>query len=284
MRRHNRDIEVVLFVYGNLWPQIRSVCATQSIMVHHQGRYEEYLARLCPTGWRALAEYPTLHRFFNMSMISERGFEQVLYIDCDTIFFDDVELIFSRYATADVTAREEVHTSRSPYGPDVRFLDEAHLATIASAERASFVAPFNLGVMLFNNGACGRVAAEVPRLVDYVWRFVTWMALHPLSHDAPYREFGGVDRALEAATTSDHARALSYPSQNRWIVDEVAMWLTLGHIDGLTTGAFEPSIVAQNGETLQADPAATGWVLCHYFSNNLDRIIQWFDNGARRSA
>jgi hypothetical protein len=39
-------------------------------------------------------------------------------------------------------------------------------------------------------------------------------------------------------------RALPYPSADRWAVDEVAWWMTLGHVPGLRIADFDAADVA----------------------------------------
>lgn len=277
LRRFNSKIPIVLFLYGEMTQEILTVCARHGVMVQSQGAYEERLAQLCPIGWPALNRYPVLHRFLNFAELAGSGADQLLYLDCDTLFFDDIELLFDRYRDADMAAREEVHTSRSAHGIDRTFVDEPLLHEIAVYSGARAIPPFNIGVILFNHGIWHRLGQLQGIFVDYVWRFVTWMAMNPVNgSSAAYGEFRGVAEALALAGPVDLARALPYPSSNRWIVDEVALWLTLGHLDGVCTADFHPNDVAQNGETLQTDPSFAPWIVCHYFTQNSSRVQRWF--------
>lgn len=280
LREHNRDIPVALFVHGGMPPELAAACGEHDVMVHDQGPYANRLAALCPAGWPALARYPLLHKFLNLREVAAVGASQVLCCDCDTVFFADVAALFDRCAGPDVVAREEVHSSRSAYGVDSEFIDEPLLARLAASEGASAIPPFNLGVVLLNNGVSGRLAALDGLLVDYAWRFVCWMAQHPVEGTAAaaFGEFGGVAEARAVARRADHARALPYPSVNRWILDEVALWLALGHVPGLVTADFDPGDVAQNGEFARSDSRSAGWILCHYYSQNTERIAAWMQH------
>ena len=243
LRAHNADIPVALFVYGGMSAELLALCARHRVLVHDQGPYEERLAALCPAGWRSLVGYPLLHKFLNFRALARTGARQILFCDCDTVFFADVEGLFDRYGDADVVAREEVHSSRSVHGIDRTFIDEALLARIAAAAGAAVVPPFNLGVVLFNHGVWHELVQLEALIVDYAWRF--------------------------------RSGALPFPSTNWWILDEVAMWLALGHSPGLRTADFLPGDVAQNGEFARSDPRAAGWILCHYYSQNMHRIDAW---------
>ena len=276
LRENNRRIPVVLFLYGGLTPELAAVCHEHRVMVHDQGRYEHRLAMLCPRGWPALARYPLLHKLMNFRELAAVDPSQVLCCDCDTIFLGDVEVLFDRYAGPDVVAREEVHSGRSAYGVDRSFIDEPLLGRLAAHDGIAPAPPFNLGVVLLNNHVWRRLVPLDALFVDYAWRFVTWMGQHPATGDAErYGEFLGAVEARSRSGPADLARALPYPSVNRWILDEVACWLTLGHLPGLRFADFRRDDVAQNGEFATSDLRSAPWIVCHYYSQNLRRIDAW---------
>ncbi|MDQ3742180.1 MAG: hypothetical protein M3389_14665 [Actinomycetota bacterium] len=243
LREHNDRVPVGLFLHGPMTPPLAALCREHDVMVHEQGPYEERLARLCPGGWQALAEYPLLHKFLNFAELAATGARQVLFLDCDTVFLGDVERLFDGYDGPDLVAREEVHSSRSIHGVDRTFIDEPLLARLAAADGAATIPPFNLGVVLFNHGIVRELAPIEPLTLDYAWRLT--------------------------------AGALPFPSTNWWILDEVALWLALGHAPPLETADFDPRHVVQNGEFERVDPRATSCVLCHYYSQNTGRIAEW---------
>ena len=287
LRQHNADVPVALFTWGGITVDLAAICREFDVHVHEQGSYASRLAALCPTGWPALARYPLLHKFLNFRELAQTGAAQILYCDCDTLFLDDVEILFDRYASADVVAREEVHSSRSPYGIDRSFIDEPLLARLAGERRRRVIAPINLGVVLFNNLVVATTRDGTGRALLRLR-----LALCLLDGDEPPRRPGsgdgrvsGCDGGVAAAGAHDAARALPFPSANRWILDEVALWLALGHVPGLRTADFHPRDVAQNGEyATTIDPASAGWVVCHYFSQNLRRIDAWRRHSAGRPA
>jgi hypothetical protein len=284
LREHNRRTPAVVYLYGTPTAGLVAVCREHGLMLHEQGPYEQRLAALCPEGWPALARYPLLHRFLNFRELAQAGAEQALYLDCDTLFFDDVLRLFDRYASAHVAAREEVHTSRNHHGTDRSFVDEPLLSQLAQHEGAVVIPPFNLGVVLFGRGVAATLEAYEPLFVDYAWRFALWTAQHPvIGAAAGYGEFLGAAEALALTTPGALARALPYPSTNRWILDEVALWMTLGHVPGLLVADIDVRDVAENGEFTAADPARAGWVLCHYYSQNAGRIDAWL-RGRRAAA
>jgi hypothetical protein len=73
----------------------------------------------------------------------------------------------------------------------------------------------------------------------------------------------------------DVGSALPYPSANEWILDEVSLWLTLGHIPDGNYSDFSPHHVLQNGELLGHSNIEPDWILCHYFAQNMSRLENW---------
>ena len=252
LRAHNAEIPVALFMHGGMNAEVAELCRLHDVMVHDQGPYADRLAALCPGGWHTLVDYPLLHKFLNFRELARTGARQILFCDCDTVFFTDVATLFDRYGDADVVAREEVHSGRSIHGVDRTFIDEPLLARIATADSAAVVPPFNLGVVLLNHDVWHTLAPLDALILDYAWRFKTG--------------------------------ALPFPSTNWWILDEVALWLALGHAPGVRTADFDPGDVAQNGEFASAEPHTAGWILCHYYSQNMGRIDAWLAGEAAAAA
>jgi hypothetical protein len=280
LRAYNRTVPVFLFAYGDLPPELAARLTGYGVTIHPQGSYEERLARLAPRGWEALSRYPLLHKFLNFPEIGRLAPRQVLFLDCDTLFFDDVDRLFARYADADLYAREEPTCRRSHYGYDPEYLDEDLLSRLASSQGVSTPPPFNLGVVLINNGLSSRLAQLGSVLVSYAWRLAVWMALYPPQGKAASYGEGEAIRFLREslgrlAGPEDVRQALPYPSGNRWILDQVALWLTLGHLPGLRYGDFSTGDVLQNGELLSRRMEECDWALCHYFSQNMERVDGW---------
>lgn len=280
LREHNRTVPVVVFVHGDPPAGLASALAQHQVRIHSQGPYPARLARLCPDGWEVLQHYPLLHKFLNFAEIAALGPRQVLFLDCDTLFFGDVDRLFSRYTNAHCHAREEPTCGRSHYGYDPGYLDEDALARLAGSVGVRSPPPFNLGVVLFNHGVWNALARLDGALVSYAWRLLTWLALHPCERRKALYGEGAPVRLLRlrlsGGTSPDEVHAaLPYPSANEWILDQVALWLTLGHVPDLTYGDFSPREVLQNGEFLSRHATDPDWVLCHYFSQNTPRLEQW---------
>jgi hypothetical protein len=281
LRRYNRGIAVVIFCYGDSTPRLRRICVEYGGLLQMQGDYAHRLADLSPQGWPVLARYPVLHKFLNHPWLAGTAAHQVLYCDCDTVFRADVRLLFDAYAEPDLVAREEVHSSRSRYGPEPGFLDEPALARLAHGLGVAVIPPFNSGVVLMNHRIWEQLALLEGWVVQCAWQFLLWMSLHP-EHTAG-SGFGTIDGFREAhllATPQQLERVLPFPSANQWILEEVATWLALGALPALDTADFSPSDVAQNGEFTASNNGDATWTVCHYYSGNWDTITAWLRGSA----
>ena len=280
LRQYNRTVPVALFVQGGAPPELPPSLAPYDVRLCAQEPYAARLARLCPAGWPALAHYPLLHKFLNFAAVARLGPRQALFLDCDTLFFDDVARLFDGYAEAHCYAREEPTCARSHYGYDPDYLDEGALASLAAAAGVQPLPPFNLGVVLFNHGIWPALAAIEGAFVDYAWRLLVWLAANPSEErSARYGEMKPVQLLRQhldwLAASGELRRALPFPSANEWILDQVALWLALGRLDGLTYGDLWREHALQNGECLAHDGPRPDWVLCHYYSQNMSRMEQW---------
>ncbi|MEO5901772.1 MAG: hypothetical protein ABIR68_16820 [Ilumatobacteraceae bacterium] len=275
LRAHNRGIPVVVFVHGLVSDELRRICAVHDVTVRDQGSYEARLAALCPTGWPALARNPLLHRFLSFAEPAMVEPQQVMICDCDTIFFRDVAELFDRYGDADVVAREELRSGRTSQGIDSRFIDDPLLARLAALEGVAPVAPFNVGVVLLNHQVWTSFGALQGQFVDYAWRFVVGLVVQHGESASCTDELAGLDEARRHATDGDVMRALPYPSANRRLLDEVAWWMTLGHVPGLRVADFAPTDVAGHGEFVDAIDGDDSWVMCRYETHHVGHVAEW---------
>jgi hypothetical protein len=277
LRLRNTTIDVRLFAYSNLL-DLHRVLDPYDVIIEEQGTYEARLADHLPMASQALREYPLLHRFLNFRRINELSPCRILLVDCDTFFNRDVNELFAKYCVADCYAREEALCRRSHFGYDSNYLDEELLSRLTNQEHIASCPPFNAGVILLNNRVWERFDIE-PLLVSYAWRFLIWMAMNPFkTSNMKLKEGLGVEYVREHFKDLDMLKndykALQFPSENRWLLDEVSLWLALGHIHPFSYGDFDQHDVIQNGEfRSQAEPSR--WVVSHYFSNNRTEFRAW---------
>jgi len=268
LRLYNRDISVWLFLYDDANAELLREAERQDVQVHRLGSYPEFLRRLHARG-SVLALYPTFHKFLQLSHAPLGNAEQALYLDCDTFFFDNVDRLFDRYSAHHWYAREEPTSRRSHFDYDPSHVDEDLLEQIARSEKLRQVLPFNSGVCLLNQHIWrewGRL--RVPYL-DLAWRLLCGRELNghhaSLEHDREVR-----DAVLAIASDTDRAHALPYPSQNTWIIEQISLWLALGHLQDFSLGTFARSDVVQGGEFYGVLESGERCVLAHYYSAKED--------------
>lgn len=261
LRLHNHDLPVCLLVYNSVSDSILKEADRRNVMVYFLGNYRDCLERLYPRG-PMLTMYPTLHKFISLSELDTSEASQILYLDCDTFFFDDPVILFDNYASCDWYARESPASRRCPYGYDPSTINEDTLQSISGKENLATIHPFNAGVCLMNHGVWRKFEGFYRTFLDNVWRLL--VGRHQRKADGSDNE---IRRAVLAETTQhDRERALPYPSNNFWIAEEIGLWLTLGRIPSLTQGFFSNRHVVQGFECTDAVDSGRHCVVGHYFT------------------
>lgn len=273
LRAYNRVVPVHVFLYG-AHPQVFIAgLEREEVTVHQMGSYEDAIRRIRPRAFRTLVRYPVLHKLMNFHKLEPLAPSQVLQIDCDTYFFDDVETLFDHYSECHYYGREEPSSRASHYGYDPHYLDEDKLFAIARRENAAPVSPCNIGVSMFNHGVWSQIAKRSGIFLGYVFRFIAGMARNPETRGWLWPELAEVVMVdlLEQPDVAD----LPFPSSNVWILDQVALWLTLGHIPGLTHGQLSRDHVIQGGEDHESETT----VVHHYFGMDKAAFLSSLSGG-----
>jgi len=264
LRRYNRTIPVFLFLYSGASPALLNQASQSQVNVHYLGDYCEYLQRMHVRG-SVLALYPTFHKFLPLGDGPLDAASQLLYLDCDTFFFDDVEALFHYCAKHDWNAREEPLSRRSHYGYNPSHIDESTLESIARSERLRFISPFNSGVCLLNDHR--RIGFERIRVsfLDLAWRLLVGRELctrPTFGSNEPIQKV-----VLAAIGSVDRQRALPYPSSNSWILEQIALWLALGHLPRISHGIMSGEHVVQGDEFQMVLGGGRNCVVAHYYSH-----------------
>ncbi len=280
LRRHNRSIPVAVLVHGPGDGRLTELGRRHRAELVTRPDYGTLLAEIVPEAAPSLVHYPLLHKFWNFEVLAEIDPRSALYVDCDTLFFGDVERLFDGYGRAGhVVAREEPGSRRSHYGYDPTYLDEEALASLTAALGIRPIPPFNTGAVLLNELPWRSIASIGERSVEIAWRFLIDL-VHRLDPTAANR-YGPSAAAADLRSRLDDLRpdlaldALPFPSPNHWILDEVSLWLALGQVPGLQVADFDRSDVVQNGELFAHRPDDVPAVLCHYYSQNTERVRAW---------
>ena len=173
--------------------------------------------------------------------------------------------MFERYSERQFYAREEPASKASHYGYDPFYVDEDALFRLARREGAVEVNPYNIGVCVLNHGLWTEIAKRSDTFLSYIFRFTACMARNPQTREKLWP--GLVELLEQDLAEESEISELPFPSSNLWILEQVALWLTLGQIPGLTHGFLSREHVIQGGE--QAGSPETE-VVHHYFG--IDKI------------
>lgn len=263
LRLHNAAIPVTLFVFNSISEAIRQEADAERVMVISLGEYREWLGRYHPHG-AALALYPTLHKFLALTEADTAGLTQALYVDCDTFFYSDPELLFESSGDVHWCAREELRSRLCPMGYDPSNVNEDLIEEILAAEDLRWVAPFNSGVCLLNNGIWHTFRKLQSTFLDVVWRLLVGRHCWGSGGSSDQRIR---DAVLAQVTAGDIARAIPYPSHNGWILEEIAVWLTLAYVPNLEQGIFADCDVLQGYECIEAQRSGRRPIVAHYFTS-----------------
>lgn len=268
LRAYNNTVSIHVFLYGEHPDAFLAELEREGVTIHLMGSYEDAIRRFRPRAFRTLVRYPVLHKWMNLHKLEAFAPSQVLQIDCDTYFFDDVEILFDRYSDCHYYGREEPSSRASHFGYDPDYLDEDKLFALARRVGAAPVNPCNIGVSMLNHGVWREVAKRTGIFLDYAFRFVAGMARNPETRALLWPELAEVVMIdlLEQPDVSD----LPFPSSNVWILDQVALWLILGHVPGLTHGHLSREHVIQGDE----DSESESKVVHHYFGMDKSAFLK----------
>jgi hypothetical protein len=263
LREFNTTIPVYLFLFNEPTTAILRTADECEVVVHHLGSYRDCLRELAGEEGAALSCIPTLNKLLPLGHFGA-SVSQVLFLDCDTFFFGDVASLFAKYQARHLYAREEPHSRRSAfleYHPS--HIDEHTLRRIAAEAGAAFVPPYNSGVVLLNHGLSAELWALRTEFLRFAWRLTLGASMFPdISLPAELRNI------LATMPRSQPDDPIEFPSGNYWILEQIALWLTLGRIRGLSHGQFLMADVLQNGEFMIYRSYKTKCTVVHYLRGN----------------
>jgi hypothetical protein len=260
LRYYNRAVPIHVFLYGEHPRSFITELEHDAVTTYEMGAYADAIRRIRPRAFRTLVRYPVLHKWMNFHKLAPLRPSQVLQVDCDTFFFDDVEILFDRYSECHFYGREEPQSKASQYGYNPQYINEETLAALARREGAIAVNPYNIGVSVLNHDLWSELAQRTAMFLGYVFRFVAGMGRDGQTLGRLWPDLADVVMVdlFEQPDTDD----LPFPSRNLWILDQVALWLTMGHVPGFTHGYLSRDHVWQGGEQ---DGTGETKVVHHYF-------------------
>jgi len=155
----------------------------------------------------------SIHRWYNLKYFTEDY--NILYVDSDTIFYQDPKYLFDTYCALDVYGREEFGFKYDPTtggGRQIREQLDMVDACIYDLGGKREVYKYCLGVVLLNNSAHKKIIPALDDLSELMEQFKQGHRLMPIP--------------------------------NRRIVDEYGVWIMLSRLD-ISTGLFSIQDVTQ---------------------------------------
>lgn len=90
LRRYNATVPVYLILYNGASAELMEEADRRGVAVHYVGDYCAFLSGLHVRG-SILALFPTFHKFLSLTHGPMHDVSQILYLDCDTFFFDVID-------------------------------------------------------------------------------------------------------------------------------------------------------------------------------------------------
>jgi hypothetical protein len=267
LRTFNRTVEVVVFWRGPLDAHFITRLTGLGAVLEEIRAVES----ASPTD-DLLVRYGVMFKYAALRAAAVHGYTQILLVDCDTLWLSDVETLFGTYSDADWYACAEAGSRRGTIRYDATYLDEDALSDLARRVGARAVPPINSGVMLLSGRALEFASTLATRVEGYAVRLMAGLATSGL--DLRRNEVIDMrDRIKSGDVVID---PLPFPTSNQWLIEEVALWLALGTLDGLTLGDLAPHHVALGGDVFARPREASNWILGHYFSTNTRAAQSWW--------
>ena len=174
----------------------------------------------------------SIHRWYNLKFFDDE-FYNILYVDADTIFYQDVQYLFDTYCTHDVYGREEFGFRHDPNvggGRNIREQLDLVESCIFDLGGTCEVYKHCLGVILLNDGIHRDITERLDELSELMEQFKKNQILLPVP--------------------------------NRRIADQYAVWVIFSRM-GVTEGLFAAQDVTQ-GWIEQKHKEYFNPVVCHY--------------------
>ncbi len=233
LRKYNKKIKVYLFIYGDTSAINLSFFHQNNIIIINKTSVNE--------------EYLTSLKWLSLPELSEIDETKLIFVDADTAFFQDVELLFKNYHQYDFYAREEAGTSSDKVRSSIgkihikHTIDQKIYRFLCKAYKIESAPFFNTGVMVFNNN----FFKKIPAYLGF--------------YDSVLRNFA--------------EKKTPYPSINTHMVEEVVTTLMLGKIKNYTyqyiDKTFSPFFLEYK-EKVVHDPGVVMHIWGYFYQEFLD--------------
>jgi hypothetical protein len=276
LRIADPTIPVVIFEYEDALDRIQTSLISLGAKIYHIPSYYSELADIAgPRISKILRHHPALHRWLNLSHPAIEEFSYLLQVDCDTLFFKSPRQLLAKYDQFDLSAR---CYSQNPVDQgEAAMIPLERLYRAMDSTLCKRLAPFNCGTILFSKKGRAELKDREQLLVSMLWRLLVWMKENPTDnrHFGESRMIRFFDVEKIEITAVDQRHMIEYPSPNRWLLDEVAMWLTCGAPKAISIGKLQEQDVGLGIEFLQESPLSTSRCVYHYYSSCEPLVAEW---------
>ncbi len=223
LRRFNRRIKIYLFIYG----------ASENIDLSFFYKNQVVLIKKK----RALLHVNSLKYFVRDESLS-RLEKNLLFLDADTIVFDDIDIIFEKCNKYDFYAREE---SESDINCRDSQLFSGKFKKITKQLGVKIYPVFNTGVMLFNNASYKKLSQKLSFYKNIYSNF--------------------------------KANKIPYPCENPYIIGEITFSIIFGKAPILSYGILDNKISPWYKEYQNGIVKDTG-VVMHFWKYRYTKLMQ----------
>jgi len=159
LRNYNKDISVYLF------------CDVLDIIPEHFKDKHNVVVENFVEGFdHEMLNAWSIHRWYNMRYFADKDCN-ILYVDSDTIFNDDVKYLFDTYCSHDIYGREERGFRHCPItgsSKNIRYYLDMVDACIYDYGGKSHVYKYCCGVLLINNNLHKKIVNRLDELTDFM--------------------------------------------------------------------------------------------------------------------
>jgi hypothetical protein len=148
LRNFNKEIKIYVIIFSNSGKLVPDFFDRYNIQVIYKNPVKPY--QLTSLKWYGLTEFENI------------DLKRLIFLDADTIFYDDINLLFEKYNKADFYAREEIGTEdKCPYARGnitiTSQLNNDVFNNLLNKMGLKRNPVFSTGIMVFNNSSFKKI-------------------------------------------------------------------------------------------------------------------------------
>lgn len=273
LRIYDKEIPVHVITYGRPLPELAVQLRSLGAEMIYAGGYFDAVENILPGSGPFLEGYPVLAKFLALPHMSERPAQQLLYVDCDTVFLGPPFKLFDACQDADFYAREEGESERSHEETNIIQVDDT-LCRIVQ-QRLGIqrpCQPMNTGVILYNNSSWARLSNLLGFFLQVLLSFCNFLVQNYPVKKFPDKQLQYCKDHQEGLARLVDNSALPYPALNLWTREQFAAVVTFATAN-LEQRDFQHDQVLQDCEELAFSKPSRP-VISHYLSDKTHKFCQ----------